>query len=132
MKIQRIEFRNFRSFQSLDFDIGGRSLFVIGENAGGKTSLLTGIARALGRDLAFTSADFTDLDQPIELRVTVSDLDTSQRGVFANYAEFGTKTPTVQMQVRSVWNSAAEEAETEHGYTRLPGSRSKRLERDAI
>jgi predicted ATPase len=132
MKIQRIEFRNFRTFRSFDFDIGGRSLFVIGENAGGKTSLLTGIARALGRDLSFTSADFTDLSQPIELRATVSDLDPSQRGVFGNYAEFGSDNPRVQLQVRAVWNPAAEEAETEHGYPRHPGSRSRRVERDAI
>ncbi len=132
MRIQRIELRNFRSFTSFDLEFGGRSVLVIGENAGGKTSLLTAIARALGRDLAFTSADFADLQQPIELRVTLSDLDAAQRSVFGNYVQFGPGAPTLQLQARAVWNPAAEEAEVEHGYPRQPGSRSRRDERDAI
>ncbi len=46
MKIQRVELHNFRSFAHFDLDLGGRSVFVIGENGGGKTSLLTAVARA--------------------------------------------------------------------------------------
>jgi predicted ATP-dependent endonuclease of OLD family len=84
MRMHRVEFRNFRSFTSFGLDLDGRSMWVIGENAGGKTSLLTGIARALGRDLAFPSADFADLQQPIDLRVTLTDLDAGQRAVFGN------------------------------------------------
>jgi len=105
---------------------------VISENGGGKTSLLTAVARALGRDLSFTSADFASLDQPIELRVTLTDLDVPQQGIFGNYVDFGPGTPTLRMETRAVWNAAAEEADTEHGYPKQPGSRSRRVERDAI
>jgi predicted ATP-dependent endonuclease of OLD family len=51
MRIRRIEIRNFRSFRQFELDLDGESIFVIGENAGGKTSLLTAVARAFGRDL---------------------------------------------------------------------------------
>jgi len=132
MKIQRVELHNFRSFAHFDLDLSGRSVFVIGENGGGKTSLLTAVARALGRDPNFTSADFTDLTKPIELRVTLTDLDVQQQGIFGNYVDFGAGAPTLRMQTRVIWNAAAEEAETEHGYPRLAGSRSRRDERDAI
>jgi predicted ATPase len=132
MKIQGIEFRNFRSFISFDLDLAGHSAWLIGENASGKTSLLTGIARALGRDLSFSSADFADLQQPIELRVTVTDLDAAQRAVFGNYAQFGAGRPTLELQARAIWDPVAEEAEVEHGYPRQAQSRSRREERDAI
>jgi AAA domain, putative AbiEii toxin, Type IV TA system/Overcoming lysogenization defect protein-like, TOPRIM domain len=132
MKIQRIELRNFRSFAQFDLDLGGRSVFVIGENGGGKTSLLTAVARALGRDLSFTSADFASLNQPIELRVTLTELDIHQQGIFGNYVDFAAGGPTLRLQTRAVWNAAAEEAETEHGYLKQPGSRSRRDERDSI
>lgn len=132
MRIHRVEFRNFRSFTSFDLDLDGRSVWVIGENAGGKTSLLTGIAQALGRDLAFASADFADLQQPIELRVTLTDLDAPQRAIFGNYALFGAGAPALQVQARAVWDPIAEEAEVEHGYPRQAQSRSTREERDAI
>jgi predicted ATP-dependent endonuclease of OLD family len=54
VKIERLVIRNFRGFDNFALDVGGRSLFLIGENAGGKSSLLTAIVRALGRDLSFT------------------------------------------------------------------------------
>jgi energy-coupling factor transporter ATP-binding protein EcfA2 len=132
VKIQRVEIRNFRSFVDFDLDLEGRSVLVIGENGGGKTSLLTAIARALGRDLTFSSADFADLTQAIELCITLSDLDVQQQGLFGNYVDFAGGPPILRMQARAIWNAAAEEAETEHGYTRQPGSRSGRQERDGI
>lgn len=132
MRIQQVEARNFRSLANFNLDLGGRSAFVIGENGAGKTSLLTAIARALGRDLAFTSADFADLALPIELCVTLTDLDGQQRGIFGNYVDFGAGTPTLRIQSRAVWNAVAEEADVENGYPRQPGSRSRRQERDAI
>src|SRR6266545_7780619 len=44
MEISRIEIRNFRSFRQFELNLDGESMFVIGENAGGKTSLLTAVA----------------------------------------------------------------------------------------
>jgi predicted ATPase len=132
VKIQRVELRNFRSFPGFDLDIAGDSLLFIGENGGGKSSLLTAMARAMGRDLSFARADFADPGQPIELRVVLNDLNAAQRGTFANYADFTGGLPSLTMETRSVWNAAAEEAETEHGFPRRPGSRSSRDERDGV
>lgn len=131
MKIQHIKIRNFRGFRTFDLPLEGRSIFVIGENAGGKTSLLTAIARALGRDLTFTRADFSDIQAPIELEVTLSDFDQRQRGLFGGYIQFGNPR-TLEVGVRAIWNEAAEDADVEHHYPRHAGSRSKREERDGI
>lgn len=78
MKISRIEIRNFRSFRNFAVNLDGASMFIIGENAGGKTSLLTAIARALGRDLNFRIEDFADRQKAIEIEVTLTCLDQGQ------------------------------------------------------
>jgi hypothetical protein len=132
VKIQQIQFENFRSFGSFQLGITTPSMLIIAENGGGKTSLLLGIARALGRDLRFTSADFGDLTLPIELTVTLGDLSAADRGVFANHVDFTGGGPTLQVRARAVWNAFAEEVEVEHGYPRTLGSRSRREERDAL
>lgn len=54
MKIHRVDILNFRSFSSFELELAGRSVLIIGENAGGKTSLLTAITRALGQELSFS------------------------------------------------------------------------------
>lgn len=132
MKIERLEIQNFRSFATFDLDLGGRSLFVIAENGGGKSSLLTAIARGLGRDLSFTRSDFADPASPIVIRVTLADLNAAQRGVFANYVEFGPGPPKLQLEARAIWNSVDDQADIEHSYVRVAGSRSRRDEREAI
>lgn len=132
VKVSRIEIRNFRSFRNFTLDLNGDSIFVIGENAGGKTTLLTAIARALGRDLNFHVEDFADRQQAIEVEVTLTNLDQAQSGVFGNYADFSTKPPSLRVATRAVWDLAAEEADVEHYYPRIPGSRSKREEREAL
>lgn len=133
MRISRVEFRNFRSFGDFDLDLAGESLVVIGENGGGKSSLLTGIGRALGRDLTFSRADFGDLARPIELRVDLDGLTTGQQGLFGNYVRFGGPGgPALGMEARVQWNATAEEAEVEHGYSNHLGSRSTGEAREAI
>lgn len=130
MKIHRVDILNFRSFSSFELELAGRSVLIIGENAGGKTSLLTAITRALGQELSFSRADFADPTLPIELRVTLTDLDAAQRGIFGNHAVFGAVGPTLEVETRAIWNTHAEEAEVEHRYPRS-GLRSRRDERDA-
>ncbi len=131
MKIRTATIRNFRTFSDFTLDLDCRSVFVIGENAGGKTSLLTAIARALGRDPNFTSADFADINQPVVIEVTLSGFDQAQRGLFNQYIHFDNP-QTLTVGVRAIWDAAAEEAEVEHYYPRHPGSRSKREEREGI
>lgn len=132
MRISRIEIRNFRSFRQFELDLDGESMFVIGENAGGKTSLLTAVARAFGRDLNFRAEDFVDRQQTIEIEVTLDQLDAAQAAVFGNYADFSSTPPTLRVATRVIWDPAAEDADVEHYYPRVPGSRSKREEREAL
>src|SRR5581483_5724814 len=132
MQIRRIEIRNFRSFRQFELNLNGESMFVIGENGGGKTSLLTAVARAFGRDLNFQAEDFADRQQAIEIEVTLSHLDQAQAAVFGNYADFATTPPRLRVAVRAVWDPNAEEADVEHHYPRRTGSRSKREEREAL
>jgi predicted ATPase len=132
VKLRRIEFRNFRSFENFDLDLDEGSFFLIGENGGGKSSLLTGVARALGRDLNFSRADFADPAQPIELRVVVDDLNAAQQGTFAGFASFRGGLPTLTLEARSTWDATAQEADTEHRYPTHAGQRSRKVERDAI
>jgi len=132
MRIRRIEIRNFRVFRDFAVDLAGESVFVIGENAGGKTSLLIAVGRALGADLNFRVEDFTDPLQPIEVVLTLSDLSREQAATFGNYADFATAPPTLQVATRAVWDASAEQADVEHFYPRVVGSRSRRDERDAL
>jgi predicted ATPase len=131
MKIERLSIRNFRGFGNFVLEVGGRSLFLIGENGGGKSSLLTAIVRALGRDMNFTRADFRDVNHPIELEVTLSDFTTPQRGLYGNHIQFGPPA-TLTVGARVVWNAASEEADWEHHYPAHSGSRSRRDERDGF
>jgi predicted ATP-dependent endonuclease of OLD family len=132
MRISRIEISNFRSFRQFELELNGESMFVIGENGGGKTSLLTAVARAFGRDLNFRAEDFVDRQQAIEIEATLSHLDQAQAGVFGNYADFNSTPPTLRVAARAIWDPSAEEADVEHYYPRKPGSRSKREEREAL
>jgi predicted ATPase len=131
VKIERLVIRNFRGFDSFALDVNGRSLFLIGENAGGKSSLLTAIVRAIGRDLSFTRADFRDTRQPIELEVTLSDFSLPDRGLYGDYIQFGPPA-TLVVGVRAVWNVAAEEAEYDHHYPLHARSHSRRDEREGF
>jgi len=131
MKIERLVIRNFRGFDNFALDLGGRSHFLIGQNAGGKSSLLTAIVRALGRDLSFTRADFRDTGQPIEIEVALSDFTVPERGLYGDYIRFGPPARLV-VGVRVVWNVAAEEAEYEHHYPLHAGSHSRREEREGF
>jgi ABC-type cobalamin/Fe3+-siderophores transport system ATPase subunit len=131
MRITRIAVENFRSLDGFAIDLEAESRFIVGENAIGKSSLITAIARALGRDRIFSRSDFLDLAKPIEIRVTLIGLDSAQLGVFADAADFGAVT-SVTMGVTAIWDSDAEEIEVVHGYPTKSWHPSKRSERDAV
>ena len=50
MLIDSIDVTNFRSFRSFSLNLDGASVFLVSENAAGKTSLLMAITKALGKD----------------------------------------------------------------------------------
>jgi ABC-type cobalamin/Fe3+-siderophores transport system ATPase subunit len=114
--LENVAIANFRNYRALTpVPLAGESVFVVGENAGGKTSLLTATARALGRDVRFHRADFADLEQPIEIIVTLSSLGANASAEFADYIEFGAE-PTLTVRVRAVWNEGSERADIDIGF----------------
>ena len=131
MRITRITVENFRSLDAFALDLEAESRFIVGENAIGKSSLITAIARAVGRDRTFSRSDFLDLKRPIDIRVTLIGLDAAQLGVFADAADFGAVT-SVTMGVTALWDPDAEEIEITHGYPTKAWRQTKRSERDAV
>src|SRR5207245_9827951 len=131
VKIQQLSIKNFRSFRDFSLTLDGDSVFIIGECAVGKTSLLTAIARGLGRDYrGFTRADFIDLNEAIEIRLTLSSLDPQQTAVFCERANF--KDKTLRVGVRVTWDPDDEAAVSEHGYPEKDWQKSSPEERDAF
>jgi predicted ATP-dependent endonuclease of OLD family len=131
MRITRVSVENFRSLDAFVLDLGGESRFLVGENAIGKSSLLTAIERAMGRDRAFSRSDFMDLARPIDIQVTLIGMDPGQLGVFADAADFGAVT-SVTMGVMALWDPDAEDVEVKHGYPTKGWRQSNRSEREAV
>jgi predicted ATPase len=131
MKLSRLRIKNYRSLADLSLDFGGNSLFIIGECAIGKTSLLTAIARGLGREYgSFACADFTDVSEAIEILMTLTDLTNEQIGTFPDVFDFASR--SLQVGVRVTWDADQQKAEAEHGYPHRDWRRSTREERDAL
>lgn len=131
MRITRVTVENFRSLDAFALDLEAESRFIVGENAIGKSSLITAIARAVGRERSFSRSDFFDVGRPIDIRVTLTGLDAAQLGVFADAADFSAAT-SVTMGVTALWDPDAEEVEVTHGYPTKAWHPSKRSERDAV
>ena len=74
MRITSLSIQNFRCFDNFSIDLSGKSRFLIGENAIGKSSLISAIARAMARERGFQRSDFLDLNRLIEIQVTLTDL----------------------------------------------------------
>lgn len=131
MKIQRVTIKNFRSFKEFTLDLGGNCRFVIAECAIGKTSLLTAIYRAMGKDRgSFTKADFGDVGETIEIELLLTDFDPDQRGILCERLDFGSGSLTVG--VRVTWDEAEESAVVEHGYPTKGWNKSTADEREAL
>jgi len=131
MRITRVSIENFRCFDRFTIDLAGESRLLIGENAIGKSSLITGIARTLGRERGFQRSDFLDLGRAIDIRVTLTGLDPSQLGVFADAADFGATT-SLTVGVMVVWDPDTEESDVTHGYPTKTWKQSNKIERETI
>ena len=115
MDLQRIELRNFRCFRDFTLDVNGEPLLVIGPNAGGKTSLVTGIRRAL-QGGSVELRELRDQTIPIELIATVSGIPPAAQGDFADVLDFGTTPPTLRIGLRAAWDAAELRVDTVHGF----------------
>lgn len=115
MQLRRIELRNFRCFETFTLDLAGESLLVIGPNAGGKTSLLAGVRRALHGG-AVARHEFRDLATTLELIVTVSGIPPAAHGAFAEAMDFSTTPPTMRIGTRATWDPAELEVDSVYGF----------------
>ncbi len=84
-RIRRIEIRNFRCIQHLNWIPSAGINCLIGPGDSGKSSFLDAIDFRLGarRSLAFTDADFYRLDvtNPIAITATVGELDDTLKSM---------------------------------------------------
>lgn len=131
MRITGVSVENFRCFEKFVLDLAGQSRLLVGENAIGKSALITAIARGLGKERTFHRNDFLDLTKTIEIRVTVTELDAAQLGMFHDAADFGATT-TLTLGVVAAWDEDTEECAVTHGYPTKAWKPSKQPEREAI
>jgi len=127
VQLRRIELRNFRCFENFTLDLLGDSLLVIGPNAGGKTSLLDGIRRALHGG-AVVREDFRDLGTTLELIATVSGIPPAAHGAFADAMDFSTTPPTLRIGARATWDPSELNVDSVWGF---PDDGWRRAGRDA-
>ena len=131
VKIQRIEIKNLRCFVNFSLDVEGKSIFVTGENGCGKSSLLLAVIRGLGIDQRFTIEDFGDSSLPIEVKLTITDLDSQQMAILSEHIYFGPPN-RLTVGVRATWDADREACDVVHGYPASPWKRSTREERESL
>jgi putative ATP-dependent endonuclease of the OLD family len=131
MKIDSVEIQNFRNLTVFSLDFGGETTFVVGENATSKTSLLSAIARALGKERTTTFADFADPAKPIEAILKLSGFDRADHSVFPKEMSFA-GTPTLRIGYRAEWNAKEEECDGLCGFPDHGWKAASREQRDAL
>jgi hypothetical protein len=125
MKLERLYIDNFRCFNNFVLDLGGRSRFVISENGGGKTSLISALGMTLGRAGLPEQTDFRDQSLPIKINAVFVDFDATEQAELVNAIDYGTP-PELQLEVTASWDQAGEEVDAE---LKLP-TKNRRLTRD--
>lgn len=74
MRVDRVELTNFRKFASFTMDLHPELTVLVGENGSGKTSVLAGLAAALGR--AVVGLDPRDAPlRRLDIRFVLADID---------------------------------------------------------
>ncbi len=132
MVIDSVEIANFRSFKTFSLKLDGDSVFLVSENAAGKTSLLLAITKALGRDRTATLADFADSEKPIEIVLTLSSFDRVDQASFPKELSFTGTVPSLRIGFRAEWNASEEEANSLCGFPDHDWKTATREQRDAL
>lgn len=132
VRIAKIDVRNYRCFEQLSLDVNGESLTLVAANAGGKTSLLTAVHLGLQGFPRLGREDIRDLDQAVEIVVTVSDLSQQQQGDFVEALRFEGSGPVVRLGVQASWNADELEIEQLHGYPDLGWQHIGRAARESV
>ena len=131
MQIESVELTNFRSFKKLSLALDGKSIYLVSENGGGKTSVLTAIARALGKERIATPQDFGDINLPLEVVVKLRGFLPADQGVFPKELSF-VGTPSLRIGFRAVWNKSEQEAEMTCGFPDHGWRQASKQQREAL
>jgi len=132
MIIDSIHVTNFRCFEVFTLKLDGKSVFLVSENAAGKTSLLLAIAKALGKDKSASLADFRDPHAPVEIVVTLSGFERADQGAFPKELSFAGSKPSLRIGFRAEWSANEEEATTLCGFPDHGWRVASREQRDAL
>jgi hypothetical protein len=132
VRIGKVDVRNYRCFEQLSLDVNSESLTLVAANAGGKTSLLTAIHLGLQNYPRVDREDVRDLDQPVEIVVTLADLSQQQQGDFVEALRFEGDGPVVRLGVQAAWNMDELEMEQIHGYPDLGWQHVGRSARECV
>lgn len=108
MRLHKISVENFRCFASFQIELGGDSLYLIGENGSGKSALLSALARSLGAQEPFLESDFLDETKPILIVATLGDLTPADQALFSDWIRFDVKPPLLEVGVRAEIDGASD------------------------
>lgn len=86
MRLGRLRVANFRGIPDFELDVNG-SLVLVGPNDSGKSSVLLGLNALLGIPGShlggvFTTEDFTELSQDLEIEAWLTDIEDDDRAAF--------------------------------------------------
>jgi predicted ATPase len=132
MVLRRVEIKNFRCFTEFELDLDEAGCYFVAANGGGKSSLLEAIAMGCGVARRFEKTDFAELEAPLEILLTVSNLPAEAAGILADETQFGGGAPTLTVGVRVTWDEIEQELEVTHGFPNAAWRRSTRAQREAL
>ena len=132
MLLERVQIKNFRSFENFDLAVGGDSVILVAPNGGGKTALLMSIGSALSGARGFSQRDFRDIGSPLEIIATLRELDPSDQAVFADAVRFGGGAASLDIGIRAIWDDDAEQLDVTWGYPRRGWTRVGRDARERL
>lgn len=132
MRIEQIQAKNFRSLVDFDLSIAGDSIVLVSENGAGKSSLIQGIAKALGKDRSAHPLDFTERSDPIEIVLTLTDFDRKDQSCFPKELSFVGVKPKLRIGFRAVWDPSEENVDTTFGFPDDGWRRASKAQRDAL
>src|SRR6478609_7151455 len=127
MQLTSISIRNFRCFSEFDLNLGGESVFLVGQNGAGKTTLLDAIQRTL-RGGSVDAHDFRSLEEPLEIIVTITGISAADQSHFAEAMDFSQSPPVLRVGFQAIWDEEEREPSWTHGF---PDDGWKRIGRQA-
>ncbi len=131
VKLHSLVIKNFRCFEELNLELGGNSLVLVGANGSGKSSILAAVRLAL-RGGEVSREDLRDLEEPLELIATLSEIPASSHGLFAEAIDFSQTPPVLRVGLQALWDEEERELTSTHAFPDDGWRRLSRAAREAI